>query len=143
MKSKYIFFICLIFFAIIAMTFQGSCTYGPYSLVRSSLNMSKYENFANPELSYSGYSLPNGVPRQNPSSVEDAYVKVGGFNGLYASPGTGDRKDIFYGTEGNYKNQSYGYMNSRGYLGLNDDQKKLLSTRGGNAFSGDSQIGNY
>ena len=153
MKSFHVFLIVLIIVSVVAFAFQGSCNMGTYAsgsklLHPGSLQMSRFEGFMSKpntenNLVYSSYSPVGNVPQQNPAEVEKAYMKIDGFSGIYSSPDTADRKDFFYGTEGSLDAKPLGYSNSRGYLVLNDQQKKLLMTRGGNASGVDSQIGAY
>ena len=67
-----------------------------------------------------------------------------GFVGLESAPFGGDGPiDRFSGTPGKLECDSIssGLTNSRGGLCLDDNQQKLLRTRGGNATGGDFQIG--
>ena len=73
-----------------------------------------------------------------------AISKKEGFVGLESSSfGDNTPIDKFSGTKGSIEcdGKSSGLHNSKGGLCLNDDQTKLLRTRGGNASGGDSQIG--
>ena len=69
--------------------------------------------------------------------------KVNGVSGLVCSP-TGESvnpKDIYSEAKGSLDCQSYGLTNSKGFLCLNDQQKTLYTTRGGNASGGAGDIG--
>ena len=73
-------------------------------------------------------------------------VKVEGFQGILSHPESINSiktLDTYYNAKGdnNCFNQSSGLSNSKGPLCLDDMQKKMLQTRGGNAKSGEAQIG--
>uniref|UniRef100_A0A6C0I492 Lipoprotein n=1 Tax=viral metagenome TaxID=1070528 RepID=A0A6C0I492_9ZZZZ len=60
--------------------------------------------------------------------------KVYGFDGLYCQPYVADNKiDIYSGTEGSLTCTGTDLTNSKGFLCLNEKQRTLLTTRGGNA----------
>lgn len=109
----------------------------------TSLGSSTYEPFKSRDLGYSSYVMPSTFPSQDDVGNNYNYVKVKGFQGIYGSSDTPERKDFYYGTSGSLDCQSYGYSNSQGFLCLNNDQKQMLMTRGGNATGVDSQIGAY
>ena len=69
--------------------------------------------------------------------------KVMGANGLACAPNSDVKnpKDIYSEANGSLECESYGLMNSRGFLCLNDKQKLLYTTRGGNATGGGGEIG--
>jgi hypothetical protein len=147
-KSSHIFWIVLLAVSIIAFAFQGACSWKPFSgFGGSKLNMSRFEGFSskynNNGTSYSGYDLNASVPSQNAADLENAYMKIGGMGGLYGSPDAGERKDPFYGTQGSLDGTDFGYSNSKGFLQMTQEQKALLTSRGGNATGNDSQFGAY
>ena len=62
--------------------------------------------------------------------------KVIGFDGLLSSPDyIEEPNDFLSKVEGSpgCRSHSYGYTNSRGFICMNPEQVKLLTTRGGNA----------
>jgi hypothetical protein len=68
--------------------------------------------------------------------------KIYGFDGLYCSPtSTEQTKDMFGKVEGKKDCQGVGLTNSKGNLCLDENQKSLLITRGGNMSSGPAEIG--
>ena len=70
--------------------------------------------------------------------------KYQGFDGLFCTPASAQESnptDIYSQAAGRSDCKSYGYMNSRGFLCMDDKQVQLLTTRGGNASGGDMQIG--
>lgn len=125
-----IFSILLIFLCIVVIfsSITMSCTsYKPNS----------------PEMMYSGnFPYTNEGFRSNDYSTVDNSKSVGnscnnvnGFNGLLCAPEDSKQNpnEIFSKVKGDTVCKSYGYTNSRGNLCLNEEQIKLLSTRGGNA----------
>ena len=136
--------ICIFSFAIV-----GSCKYTPYSkdlMATNRYNRESFGNFKNEPLGYTSTSTNQDMDdlqnRELQSSNMGANVngchKMMGFNGLFCnSQQSQDPKnpvDIYSTAKGSLECQSYGYMNSRGYLCMDDNQKKLLTTRGGNAM---------
>jgi hypothetical protein len=70
--------------------------------------------------------------------------KVFGFDGLFCQPSVADNKiDIFGGAKGSLECTGYGseLSNSNGSICLDDNMKKMLMSRGGNASGGDWKIG--
>jgi hypothetical protein len=75
-------------------------------------------------------------------SGSDGCKKVAGFDGLICSATAANKPlDIYSQAEGKLDCPSYGSFNSKGPLCLNETQKKLLRTRGGNLTGADSTIG--
>lgn len=68
--------------------------------------------------------------------------KYMGYNGLLSSPDAtaSNPVDIYSQAQGSTDCKSYGLANSKGFLCMNPEQVRLLTTRGGNA-STDMQIG--
>jgi len=67
--------------------------------------------------------------------------RVWGYNGLFCSPETGDKLfDPFFGSGSSMTCEGSGITKSGGNVCLNAEQRRLLTTRGGNS-SPDSQIG--
>ena len=85
------------------------------------------------------------------SSASADCGKYQGFDGLFCTPASAtgsdsstlgsNPTDIYSQAAGRPDCKSYGYMNSRGFLCMDDKQVQLLTTRGGNASGGDMQIG--
>jgi hypothetical protein len=68
--------------------------------------------------------------------------KVAGFKGLYGSPYEGQKPIGFmYNNKGSTTCKNYGYTNSQGFVCMSENDIKLLTTRGGNAFGVSDQIG--
>lgn len=131
--------IILLFFTVFA-----SCTHVvPYSREGIFTNMYPYEEgFTNTE--YTTYPNNKSIDSYtNYDIVKSNDNKYVGFNGLLSSPDATATNpvDIYSQAPGEPSCKSFGYSNSRGFLCMNDEQVRLLTTRGGNASSGDMQIG--
>jgi hypothetical protein len=105
----------------------------------------EYEGFAplSPsEFSASGPAPTTGLEGTGNTAAKPA-VKVEGFEGLHSAPfGTDKTIDTFSQVPGSSTCAPNPYSNSMGFLCLDETQKQLLSTRGGNSTSKDSEIGN-
>jgi hypothetical protein len=80
----------------------------------------------------------------NPESSSTDCKKVFGFDGLFCQPSVADNKiDIFSKAKGSLEcsGSSSELTNSKGSLCLDDNMKKMLMSRGGNASGGDWKIG--
>ena len=137
-------FILIVLAIILLMSFTvvGSATFVPYSKSTLFSNMYPYEGFASFKESPMEYStFPENASldfqkNKDIASTEDPPCrKVVGFNGLFCSASNepANPLDTFSKASGSMTCPSYGYMNSRGFLCLDAEQKRLLSTRGGNA----------
>jgi hypothetical protein len=70
-------------------------------------------------------------------------MKVFGFSGLQNNAyGNENAVGFMYNNESNKNCQPFGYTTSTGNVCLSDADKKLLTTRGGNALGSPDQIGN-
>ena len=125
---------------LLLITTFASCTdVVPYSREGIFTNMYPYEGFTeyttypdnNSKDSYTRYDIVK--------SNDNQYM---GSNGLLSSPDATatNPNDIYSQSVGEPSCRSYGLSNSRGFLCLNDEQVRLLTTRGGNSTS-DMQIG--
>jgi len=104
-----------------------------------------YEGFAplNPaDFSASGPAPTTGLEGTGNTAAKPA-VKVEGFEGLHSAPFGADKLiDSFSQVTGSATCTPSTYSNSLGYLCLDERQKQLLNTRGGNSTGKDSEIGN-
>ena len=137
-------FILIIFAIILLMSFTvvGSATFVPYSKSTLFSNMYPYEGFSSFKdvpTEYSTFPEYKNVDFQRNKDIattgDSPCRKVVGFNGLFCSAENepANPLDTFSKASGSMTCPSYGYMNSRGFLCLDAEQKRLLSTRGGNA----------
>ena len=130
--------IILLFFTVFA-----SCTHVvPYSREGIFTNMYPYEEgFTDTE--YTTYPNNKSIDSYtNYDIVKSNDNKYVGFNGLLSNINDTNMNpvDIYSQAQGEPSCKSYSLSNSRGYLCLNDEQVRLLTTRGGNS-TGDMQIG--
>jgi hypothetical protein len=104
-----------------------------------------YEGFAplSPaEFASTGPAPTSGLGVAGNAAAKSA-VKVEGFEGLHSAPFSDDKLiDSFSQVSGNVTCTPSPYSNSLGYLCLDEKQKQLLNTRGGNSTGKDSEIGN-
>jgi hypothetical protein len=143
MKPRFALIILAVFVLLLVVMATTAGTYVvPYQPMNARLPMSAYEGFS----LFGGNST--AVPGQPSNPGVAAAIKpaagqvqqtpckrVDGFDGIYCSADNVPKvpMDMFSDTPGDLKCQSYGYSNSRGFLCLSDTQKKLISSRGGNA----------
>jgi len=104
-----------------------------------------YEGFSELEYTTNADHKPmDSVSPNIASAAPMECAKVYGFDGLYCKPYVADNKiDVFSGVVGkpSCTGSSSGLSNSMGGLCLDESQKQLLKTRGGNATGADSKIG--
>jgi hypothetical protein len=136
-------FIFAILIVILVSTTMGS-SYVPFQFGTSTLPQFPYEGFRS-RLEYTTYPNNSTIDLMDNKLIVDQHgekIKVKGFDGLLPSPNSSDASiDTYSQASSNNTCKSYGYTNSRGFLCLNDEQVRLLTTRGGNMSSGDSAIG--
>jgi hypothetical protein len=117
--------IIIALFIIVIMTTSFDVNYVPYS---------KPTLFAR-EFPYEGFSNNQQQQQQSAQLAE-------GFAGLQSAPFAGEQMlDKFANTDASANCMGSGLTNSKGSLCLSNEQKQLLSTRGGNATGLDAQIG--
>jgi hypothetical protein len=109
---------------------------------------SNFENFANNtnDLDYSSKEDNAAMDTYKPFLISTPAAEcktMYGFTGLFCGPTTaGNPIDKFGNTEGKLDcKDNSGLSNSKGGLCLSDEQKRLLSTRGGNITNRNSEIG--
>jgi hypothetical protein len=139
----------VVFVIIILSTACGCSKFVPYNSAGAFSKEYAYEGFDtvhNPT-EYSTKTVHGALDTYNSFLISrdaDACKKIYGFDGLYCKPYEADKRiDPFADTKGSADciGSSSGLSNSQGGLCLNDQQKQLLLTRGGNAAAPDSQIG--
>ena len=68
--------------------------------------------------------------------------KLYGFDGLFCTPGVADKSlDIYATADGKLDCEGSGLTNSRGSLCLDENQRNMLRTRGGNNTGKDAEVG--
>jgi hypothetical protein len=140
-----IIFIAFALIIIVSIT-KGSNKFTPYSFHSSTLKGHPYEGFSG--LEYTTYPNNTSVDSYKSKEIQESPVVPGdkrrvlGFDGLLVSSEFDDKSiDIYSQAKGDNKCQSYGYMNSMGYLCMDKNQLSLLTSRGGNASFGGDTIG--
>lgn len=138
--SRTTIIVAVAFLFIVILSMYGGCVnVRPYS-ASSGLQGSPYEGFG-PMLEYATYPDNQVIASDNyasksivPVQMTGDRMRIKGFDGLVAAPSLDDSSlDIYSGTSGKRDCQSYGLMNSNGYLCLDQTQVGLLTSRGGNA----------
>jgi hypothetical protein len=141
MKPRFALIILAVFVLLLVVMATTAGTYVvPYQPMNARLPMSAYEGFSlfgGNSTGAAGAPGPAQAVAGSPAApVQQTPCKrVDGFDGIYCSADNVPKvpMDMFSDTPGDLKCQSYGYSNSRGFLCLSDTQKKLISSRGGNA----------
>jgi hypothetical protein len=146
MKAFYII-ITIIILLFIAIALSTSVSYSPYMMNNMHKNYYPYEGFS----SNISYANANGNTKaaaaEPPASVinnikKAPCKKIFGFDGLFCDPhGAEEKLDYFSELKGGSICEGSGLSNSKGSLCLDETSLGLLTTRGGNAKGGDSQIG--
>ena len=149
MKTSYYIFLIIVLLIVLGVSIPSGVMIRPYH----------ESNIYRPETRFEGMTGRNHALEYSTASdnkTEDSYQsyminksgmeckKVFGFDGLFCKPYVADStNDVFSKATGSLtcNNQSSGLTNSKGSLCLDEKMKKLLSTRGGNASGGESQIG--
>jgi len=119
-------------------TFTKNYPYNVEGFVNSEEGKNKTEYSTYPD-----NNVLDSYSRWEINSDKKPCYKVNGVNGLACSPtdNSANPKDIYSEAIGSLNCQSYGLTNSKGFLCLNDQQKSLYTTRGGNANGGAGDIG--
>jgi hypothetical protein len=115
--------------------FTRNYPYEGFQGYKETTNKTEYSSYPTNENldSYSQWEINN---------TKNMCYKISGANGLVCSPNNDTiPKDIYSESKGSLDCDSYGLMNSKGFLCLNDKQKTLYTTRGGNASGGGGDIG--
>ena len=110
------------------------------------LNNGRKEGFT--PLEYTGVLAPtvatDDLYKLNSDNTSTECKKVGGFPGygVFCSPSSKPENiDIYSKAKGDLSCESLGYYNSKGQLCLDENMKRMLTTRGANATGGNGQIG--
>lgn len=146
-SSSNIFLIIIVIIVLVVIVlFSASKTVYPYD---NSIFAKQfpYEGFS--PIHYSSYPNNVAVDQQVNHNIvpsKNSVQPLWGFGGLFGPPNAPDNSlDIYSTAQGSLsekcQNLSAGYSNSKGYLCLNADQIKMLTTRGGNQTTAGAQIG--
>lgn len=150
--------LAIFLFIVVAISMMHSCkTFRPTTATR---NYTSFEGFSDVGTSAMEYNKIGTVQKILDPAFEEKFrkelahddnffnkqsaKKVEGFGGLQGSPYEKEKTlDIFIGTPGSLicDGNSFNLSNSQGGLCLDETQTRLMRTRGGNAETGDFQIG--
>lgn len=144
MKSQtQLLILAVLLFVFILLVSVFSCSnFVPYSSNSLFSRYSKFEGFEANSAGSVGSPLETVVEKEEKEEEEEE-AKIEGFEGLKPSPYNEDKQlDSFSKTAGSLDCEkiSSGLSNEKGGLCLSDEQIKLLSSRGGNASSGEAKI---
>lgn len=140
--------VCFAFALIIFLSMSKGSHVTPYAFHSRSLHGHPFEGFSNVNNSniieyttYPGNTIVDSYKSDESPSAGDKR-RVMGFDGLLVSADYDDKSiDIFSQAKGDSKCVPSSYSNSMGFLCLDKKQMTLLTTRGGNASGGGSDIG--
>ena len=137
--TEYIIIGVILLLITVASLMSSTTRFVPYHADSLFPKEYSYEGFQTQNLEY------NGVKDQalmDSSLGSTECQKVYGFDGLFCKPYAADNSiDIYSKASGSVTCEASGYTNSMGNLCMDANQKKLLTTRGGNVSGSDSQIG--
>lgn len=126
----------------------GHCGQPRAAWSRSSLQSARYEGFGRMhDMEYTTYpenavADSNQTPFAGAAGTSYSPARLAGYPGLQTAPNAAfEPLDAFSQAVGSVQCEASGLSNSRGPLCLDATQRRLLSSRGGNLSSGDSQIG--
>jgi len=136
-NTNFVIFAVIIVFVLLMSLGCGCSKVSPYHKDNLFPRYFNYEGFA--PLTPADFDS-SSVTTAN--TVTKPVVKVEGFEGLLSSPyGENMAIDVFSQAKGSANCQPSSYSNSMGYLCMDEKQKQLLTTRGGNSTGKDSEIG--
>jgi hypothetical protein len=149
MKFNFFNILVIILFVLIisSATMMSCANFKPHFADNLFQNHAKFEGFNTQTLDYSSKEENSAMDKNKQHMISPATgecKKVFGFDGLFCAPKEGPNSiDQIGATKGSLEcvGKSSGLTNSLGGLCLDDNQKKLLSTRGGNMTSGAEEIG--
>ena len=116
-------------------------SYVPYYKDTPFSRQFKYEGMTNMGNTASLYES-SPLLQDKKKSEEDGKEKVEGFQGLQSAPyGKSEMIDRFGSLKSTTKCENSIFSTSTGFVCLDDETKKLLASRGGNAKTGEAEIG--
>jgi hypothetical protein len=149
MNPQYVIIGSVIFLVIIFMTYCSCKSFKPYNPETIFMGHAPFEGFA--QIHHSEDYVNNATGKGDSytpfliNASTDSCKKVYGFDGLYCGPNQSDANiDVFSEAKGSTEclGKSSGLSNSKGGLCLDQHQKNMLLTRGGNQTVMGAQIGN-
>jgi hypothetical protein len=156
MTDRVFFLIIIVFLLLVIFMSLGKscCRVSPYSNNSLYPKLYKFEGFE--PLAFSPYMADEeahdskNTQEQHPNinmeenKEDDSQIPVEGFRGLQSSPNNSQQNviDIFSQARGSRDcKDSFGYTNNEGNLCLDEKQRYMLKTRGGNASGREMEIG--
>jgi len=135
--------VTIIILIIIAVSLSTSISFSPYAVGDMYKKYYPYEGFHGISHDHAeNANVVSNVTTAPHNQQKTPCKKVFGFDGLYCDPQAPETKlDYFSDAKGDLACQGSGLTNSQGSLCLDATMTRLLSTRGGNAQGGESQIG--
>ena len=141
--------VIVLFVLIITFTTVASCSnYSPYHADTIFEKHGKFEGFKSNDqmLHYSDKNTNAAVDTNTQFAIDGQgeCKKIFGFDGLFCGPKQGPQPvDTIGAAKGSIEciGKSSGLTNSMGGLCLDENQQKMLSTRGGNMSTGPAEIG--
>jgi len=124
------------------MTCSCAGSYVPYYEDNVFTIQYPYEGFKNKKESFTAMKDALVSTFSGEEKKEGNCKKVEGFGLMPAPYGVEQPIDRFAALKSSKTCEGSPYSTSTGYLCMDEEAKKLLSTRGGNISGGDSQIGN-
>ena len=130
---------------VIFFSLSSAAAFVPYSPSTLFSNQYAYEGFNVGE--YTTFPANTSIDSYTSRDIKDttsgqACKRVWGFDSLLCDPNSSDASiDPFSKASSSTTCASSGLTNSKGFLCLDENQRKLLSSRGGNVGGCDSQIG--
>ena len=137
MKINTIYMMVFVVFVLLMSLGCGCSKVSPYHKDNLFPRYFNYEGFA--PLSPADFDSSSTLKA---NTVTTPVVKVEGFEGLMSSPyGDNMMLDIYSQAKGSPTCAPSTYSNSTGYLCMDEKQKQLLTSRGGNSTGKGSEIG--
>jgi len=138
--------VIVVFIIVILVSLFGTAvSFKPYNERTIFSKQFPYEGFATVKSTeYTTYPNHNSIDSYTAHDVKPITgpSRLWGFDGLYSSPDSDDNSlDVFSKAKSSNQCKSSGLSNSTGFLCLDENQQKLLGSRGGNARGASSQIG--
>lgn len=140
MNSFSILTIAFLSFIIVILLFSNTNNIIPANEGDPLMSSNAYNEGFTAPTDYTTYPANIAMDSENkfeisPSAPANGCHRIFGTNGLACSPVTADNVnpiDTYSQSGGSLSCQSYGMSNSRGFLCLDENQRKLYTTRGGN-----------
>lgn len=144
MHAQTLYVLVAILLLVLIFTTMLSCgSFEPSQEDSVAKNAASTEGFAGRMLKYFNKDETNDFHgAYSMGTNEQDCKRIYGFDGLFCAPGVADKSlDLYATAEGKLDCEGSGLTNSRGSLCLDENQKNMLRTRGGNNTGRDAEIG--